>query len=119
VYKNSSNVPAGSSNMTFNGTTLTVAALTESSALKYKTDIVELTGVLEKLIKLRGVYFTNKKEGSRQIGFIADEVNKEFPELVQFKDGEVESLHYPRITAILVQAIKELVFRIEKLEENG
>ena len=112
-------MPTGSANMTFNGTTLTVAALTESSALKYKTDVVELTDALAKIIKLRGVYYTNKEEGSRQIGFIADEVNEIFPELVQLKDGEIESLHYPRITAILVQAIKELIKRIEQLEKNG
>ena len=67
---------------------------------------------------MQGVYFTRKEDESRQIGFIADEIYKIFPELVDLKDGEVESLHYPRITAILVEAIKELDARLKKLENK-
>ena len=104
--------------MTFNGTTLTVASLTETSALKYKKDITAISGSIEGLRGMQGVYFTRKEDESRQIGFIADEIYKIFPELVDLKDGEVESLHYPRITAILVEAIKELDARLKKLENK-
>jgi hypothetical protein len=104
--------------MTFNGTTLTVAALVESSALKYKKDITPITGSLKGVHGMQGVYFTSKKDDSRQIGFIANEIFETYPELVQLKDGEVDSLQYQRITAILVEAVKELDERLRKLEEK-
>jgi hypothetical protein len=34
------------------------------------------------------------------------------------KDGEIDSLQYQRITAILVEAVKELNERLKKLEGN-
>jgi hypothetical protein len=104
--------------MIFNGTTLTVASLTETSALKYKKDITPISESIQGLRGMQGVYFTRKEDESRQIGFIADEIYSIFPELVELKDGEVESLHYPRITAILVEAIKELDTRLQKLENK-
>ena len=114
VYKDGSNNPAGSGNMTFNGTTLTVAALTESSALKYKEDILALSASLHALKGVQGVSFVRKGEERRQIGFIAEEIGKIFPELVQYKDGEVDSVYYQRMTAVLVEAVKELTEKVEQ-----
>ena len=104
--------------MTFDGTTLTVAALVESSALKYKKDITPITGSLKGVHGMQGVYFTSKKDDSRQIGFIANEIFETYPELIQLKDGEIDGLQYQRITAILVEAVKELEERLRKLEEK-
>jgi hypothetical protein len=100
--------------MTFDGTTLTVAALTESSALKYKEDILSLSASLQTLKGVQGVSFVRKGEDRRQIGFIAEEVQKAFPELVQYKDGEVDSVYYQRMTAVLVEAVKELTEKVEQ-----
>ena len=102
--------------MTFNGTILTVAGLVESSALKYKKDISPIAEPLKGVRGMQGVYFTRKEDNSRQIGFIADEIFETYPELVQLKEGEVDSLQYQRITAILVEAVKELDERLRKLE---
>jgi hypothetical protein len=100
--------------MTFNGTTLTVAALTESSALKYKQDILALSASLDNLKKIQGVSFVRKGEQKRQLGFIAEEIQKIYPELVQYKDGEVDSVYYQRMTAVLVEAVKELTEKVEQ-----
>jgi hypothetical protein len=116
VYKDGSNNPAGSANMTFDGTTLTVNALTESSALKYKENILPLYDSLENLKKVQGVSFVRKGDQNRQLGFIADEIYKIFPELVNLVDGEVDSVYYQRITAVLVEAIKELSIKVEAHE---
>jgi len=102
--------------MTFDGTTLSVNTLNEFSALKYKKDITPISESIQGLRGMQGVYFTRKDDESRQIGFIADEVYSVFPELVKLKDGEVDGLQYQRITAILVEAIKELDDRLRKLE---
>ena len=116
VYKDGSNNPAGSGNMTFDGTTLTVAALTESSALKYKENILPLYDSLENLKKVQGVSFVRKGEQIRQLGFIADEIYKIYPELVNLVDGEVDSVYYQRVTAVLVEAVKELSVKVEAHE---
>jgi hypothetical protein len=104
--------------LTFDGTTLSVNTLNEFSALKYKKDITPITSSLEGLRGMQGVYFTRKDDETRQIGFIADEIFKTYPELVKLKDGEVDGLQYQRITAILVEAIKELDERLRKLESK-
>lgn len=62
---------------------LTVSTLTQTSDELLKADIETLTGVMEKLRKLRGVSFTMKGDGSRQVGLIAQDVLPEFPELVE------------------------------------
>jgi len=102
--------------MTFDGTTLTVAALTESSALKYKENILPLHDSLENLKKVQGVSFVRKGEQTRQLGFIADEIYEIFPELVNLVDGEVDSVYYQRVTAVLVEAVKELTQKVEEHE---
>ena len=103
--------------MTFNGTTLTVAALTESSALKYKKNIEDLTDALNKVTKLRGISFVRKDQNRKELGFIAEEVLQVFPELVEYNEsGEVDSVFYQRLVAVLVEAIKELNERVSKLE---
>ena len=52
----------------------------------------------------------------RSIGFIAQEVEKVIPELV-FGD-DPKSVAYQNFVALLVEAIKELLQRIEKLENK-
>ena len=63
---------------------------------------------------MQGVYFTRKGDETRQIGFIADEIFKTYPELVKLKDGEIEGLQYQRITAVLVEAMKELSQKVKQ-----
>ena len=41
---------------------------------------------------------------------------KIFPELVNLKDGEVDSVYYQRVTAVLVEALKELSVKVEAHE---
>ena len=66
---------------------------------------------------MQGVYFNRIGEPKREIGFIADEIAKISPELVDYDDqGEVYGLYYPRITALLVESVKELSQRIQNQE---
>jgi hypothetical protein len=113
--------------------TLTVPSLIESSALRFKENIVHITGSLHQVEKLQGVSYNRIGQTRREIGFIADEVVKILPELVKYQDGEVYGLSYNRVTAILVEAVKELsdkvnqqeIFiqdladRLKKLEDKG
>jgi hypothetical protein len=109
-------------NLTFNGSTLAVTGaitttgnvtvggtLTENSSLRYKKDIETIRYALDTLVQLRGVKYTRKNNGIIEIGLIAEEVNDVLPEIVLKDDeGQVDSVSYGRLSAIFVEAIKEL-----------
>ena len=109
-------------NLTFNGSTLAVTGaitttgnvtvggtLTENSSLRYKKDIETIIYALDTLLQLRGVKYTRKNNNLIEIGFIAEEVNEVLPEVVLKDDeGQVDSVSYGRLSAIFVEAIKEL-----------
>jgi trimeric autotransporter adhesin len=117
VYKNGSNVAAGSANLTFNGTNLTCGGtVTANSDEKLKTNITTIGNALEKVLNLRGVEFDYKIDGVHSIGFIAQEVEKIFPDLVFGTDPK--SIAYQNFAAILVEAIKEQQKEIEDIKKK-
>ena len=52
------------------------------------------------------------------IGFIAQEVKKIYPELVELRGDGYYTVHYSKINAILVEGIKEQQVFIEDLEKT-
>jgi hypothetical protein len=117
AYWTNTNTIPGSAGFSYDGTVLRVPALIETSALKFKENIDPLTGSLAQINEMQGVYFNRIGEPKREIGFIADEIAKISPELVDYDDqGEVYGLYYPRITALLVESVKELSQRIQNQE---
>ena len=94
------------------------------SDIRLKKDIEQVDDVLDKLQEIRGVRYRYKadKETTRfNIGVIAQEVEKVFPELVNTMPSDPESdeeymtVTYENITPILIEAVKEL--RVEKDEQ--
>lgn len=98
--------------------------LTQSSDLRYKTNITAIPNSLEKLLNLNGVYYDWKREEfpnkafseEKQIGVIAQEVEKLFPELVHTDEDGYKSVAYSKLTPILIEAIKEQQAQIEDLK---
>jgi hypothetical protein len=96
------------------------------SDVELKTDIKEIENALEKILKIRGVSFQWKDNGEKGIGLIAQELEKVFPELVKTDNSGKKSIDYGRLTAVLIEAIKEqqkeidsLKTEIEKLQIKG
>ena len=117
VYKDVGNSPAGSANLTFDGTNLVCGGtVTASSDEKIKENITTIENALEKVLNLRGVEFDRKSDGVHSIGFIAQEVEKIFPDLVFGTDPK--SIAYQNFVAILVEAIKELNQKVDRLTNN-
>ena len=89
---------------------LTVAGtLTETSSRRYKKNIKPITDQLKKLIQLQGVEYDRKESQNHEIGLIAEEVNKVYPDLVSKNDeGQTEGIQYSKLTSVLVESIKEL-----------
>lgn len=79
-----------------------------TSDRRLKKDIHTLPDTLAKILKLRGVSFKWNSNDEKTIGFIAQEVEKVYPELVttDAKSG-YKAVQYGNIVAILVEALKE------------
>ena len=84
------------------------------SDLRYKKDITVLPNVLEKLEQINGVYYNwkvaefpeNEFSEERQIGVIAQELEQVYPELVITDANGYKTVDYPKLTAILIEAVK-------------
>jgi len=67
---------------------------------------------LEKVLKIRGVYFDWDQEhgGKRDFGFIGEEVGRYFPEIVSYEEDGVYAtgMDCGAMTPVLTEAIKEL-----------
>jgi hypothetical protein len=97
------------------------------SDARLKTNIMPLTDALEKLEAIRGVSFewnesyrsSGRSSGHREIGVIAQEVEEVFPELVftSSSDG-YKAVDYSRLTAVLIEAVKELKAENEALKQR-
>lgn len=82
-----------------------------------KKDIRPLENSLAKVLRLQGVTYkwkANPDETGNQIGLIAQDVEKVFPELVS--GDNPKSLQYGNLVAPLIEAIKEQQQQIDNLE---
>ena len=86
--------------------------VTAFSDERLKSDITTLKSSLEKVLQMRGVSYTRNDnvEGGEQIGVIAQEVEQLYPQVVLTADDEqgTKSVDYGRLTAVLIEAVKEL-----------
>ena len=89
--------------------------VTAFSDRRLKTEIKTIEDALEKVKRLRGVNFT--KDDKYSIGVIAQEVQDIIPEVVN-TDGEYLSVAYGNLVGLLIEAIKELSAKVDRLENN-
>ena len=96
----------------------------ETSDERLKDIVNPITVDLDKLSKLRKVYFNwkDKPDSNLQLGMIAQDVQELYPELVSEMNGQL-SLSYEKLSVIALEAIdvlhnenNELKSRIERLE---
>ncbi len=110
----------------FSGTVTASCGLLLCSDIRYKKTITPLKGSLEKVCLLNGVnYFFRKDEfpeknfhDDKQIGVIAQELEKIYPELVHTDEQGYKSVDYAKLTPVLVEAIKELSAQNDKLKTD-
>jgi len=126
----------GQEEVIINGDLYHTGSFGQASDIKFKRNIEPLSHVLNKLKLINGVYFDWRKDEypemvfnkGRQIGVIAQELEKVFPELVRTTSKGYKTVDYTKITAVLVEAVKEQqkiitqlehkVKRIDKLEQQ-
>jgi len=100
-----------------------------SSDERLKQDIALIPDALAKVQGIRGVTFNWKDEEQReasglQVGVIAQEVETVLPEAVNTQDMEKDGTDYKavldgnQLTALLIEAVKELSAKVEALENE-
>jgi len=92
--------------------------VTAFSDERLKSNIETIDGGLAKILSMRGVTYT--RDDMDNVGVIAQEVEKVIPQIVMTADDEMgtKSVDYSRITAVLIEAVKELTKRVEELENK-
>ena len=80
------------------------------SDVRVKKNIKPIDDALDKVLKLEGVYYTRTdiEDESEKIGVIAQEIQQVLPQVVIESDGGILGVSYGNITAVLIEAIKEL-----------
>ncbi len=82
-----------------------------------KTNISELQDALSKVEQLQGVSFNWKSDGRADVGLIAQDVEKVYPQLVSTNEVTgLKSVEYGNLVGVLVEAIKEQQKEIDDLK---
>ncbi|MCF7831345.1 MAG: tail fiber domain-containing protein [Candidatus Pacebacteria bacterium] len=85
-----------------------------SSDERLKTNIEDMTNILDKVLQLKTVTYNwnDRPNTDAQIGFLAQDLEQYFPELVATNEKGLKSVYYSQITPVLVAAIKEIDLKI-------
>ena len=90
------------------------------SDMRYKDHISTLTDAPSLIKGLRGVRFDWRKDGSHDVGVIAQEVFNVLPEaIVSTGTTHMLNVAYNKIIPYLIETIKDLQVRVEALEEKA
>ncbi len=93
------------------------------SDVRYKENIHVLQDVLSKISQVNAVTYDYKKgmEGinasKKQIGLIAQDLEKVFPELVSTDKDGYKSVDYAKLSAVLLQAVNELAAEMKEMKK--
>lgn len=94
--------------LTVTGTIVASGNITGNSDETLKEDIRQMAPPLNDIHRIRGVRFTTKATGIPNIGFIAQEIEAVYPELVETDEAGLKSVAYGNLVAVLWEAVKEL-----------
>ena len=95
--------------------TITTSAISCPSDFRYKKNITALDNPIEKLMQINAVQYNWRRDefpnmnfsDHLQTGFIAQDLEKIFPEMVYTDEAGYKSIDYSRLTPLLAATIKE------------
>jgi hypothetical protein len=105
---------------------ITVNGTSYTSDARYKTHIATFENALDAILNLRGVTFDWDRDAwkgmnfpdGRQVGFIAQEVEKVLPELVSTDGNGYKAVAYPNVVPILVEAVRALNTKMDEKQRQ-
>jgi hypothetical protein len=96
--------------------------VTAFSDERLKANIETISDALDKVSQMRGVTFDRVDfDGERQMGVIAQEVEKIVPEVVREDKSEdkIKSVAYGNLIGLLIEAVKDLKKEVDELKNRG
>lgn len=92
-----------------------------SSDKRLKDNIKPIENALDKVNAISGVTFewnekSHKTTGRKDVGVVAQEVEEVFPEIVETRTNGFKAVDYQKLTAVLIESVKELTAKVEALE---
>ena len=117
--------PANKAGDSFTGSISVSGSITASgditaySDARLKTHIETITGALDRVRKLRGVTFSRRETGNRGVGLIAQELASIVPEAVMTHEDGLLSVAYGNLVGVLIEAVKDLADKVERLEARA
>ena len=118
---NSSTITALTLDMSAAGAATFNNDVTAFSDKRLKDNVETIPNALDKVCAMRGVTFTrNDNDNKPGTGVIAQEMQEVFPVVVKENNDELNTLSvsYGNLVGVLIEAIKELKNKVEKLEEE-
>ena len=104
-----------------NGNMTIAGTLTQNSDARLKKNITQLDNSLQRLLRINGYQYywiDSSHDKSIQTGVLAQEIEKEMPELVRADEAGVKSVNYNGLIPYLIEAIKELKQENEILKQK-
>ena len=88
---------------------------------RLKRDLTEIPDALAKLRKIAGYYYywEHGADESRQVGVVAQEIETIMPELVRTGADGIKTVDYPKLNALLIEALKELDAENQRLKTQN
>ena len=90
------------------------------SSIRFKKDVQKLENAMDIINRLEGVSYKWKDTEKQDYGFIAEEVGRVLPDIVEWHDGEeyATSMDYMKIISFLVEAVKYQHHQLNDLAEK-
>ena len=105
------------------GGTLNAQAVAMTSDGRLKKDIKPLTHALDSILQLQGKTYRWKEDttfaNKQDIGLVAQDVEKVFPQLVTEDERDYKGIAYSKLTAVLIEAMKEQQQQITTLQQEN
>jgi len=118
LYYNSSNVGVGTSTANYklhvSGDIYASGDITAFSDMRMKENIKPIENALERVKQIGGYTYNKVGETTKDVGVLAQEVMKVFPEVIRGSEDTNYSVAYGNMVAILIEAIKELSAKVDE-----
>ena len=114
-------------NITTSGNVIASCGTLSCSDVRYKKNFQPLQNVQEKLNQINAVYYNWRQaefpdmrfDDKTYLGFKAQEVEQQFPELVHTDEKGYKSVDYARMSVVLLEAVKTLQKDNESIKQEN
>ena len=104
----------------YNGNATLAGSLSQNSDARLKKNIKPLTSSLQNLQQLNGYTYNwidKARDNDLQVGVLAQEVQKVYPELVKTAADSTLSVNYSGLVPVLIEGMKEQQKQIDELKQ--